>query len=179
MKATTEDTANAKTTEAPKEKYSVSRYIIQKLTGIKGVRICRKNCQKIRSLLKQCNGRSEVHCYTTYSEIVEVCDDANSILRSAGVGKSERDGTVYLCESGHVLPGAYRYRANTTSIGIKYKDDAWYLMGIRQSCRGRRDIPKRAMIVLKQGVKNHRLRIASVGNDRRPYIVPDIYPFAE
>jgi len=97
------------------------------------IKIDLKNCGKIVQALAEVNGRASAHVFESYTQIARLAEVAEKALAEFGVPKSARKGAAYTAESGETLPGAYRYRAQTTFVVIERGASAWYLVKIERS----------------------------------------------
>lgn len=97
------------------------------------IRVMDTNKGKIEAALDSVNGRSDTHCYTTYSEIVEIVEHAERQLAALLPQRTYRAGAKYVSESGGSVPHSYRYARTTTHVTVERSASGWFLVGVCRS----------------------------------------------
>lgn len=98
---------------------------------MKLLKIVESNAAVIEAALREINGRSEAHAYTTFREIESVAAEAEKTLGELLL-KRDFAGAMWRETSGTAVPNSYNGTRNGTSIVIERRSSAWYLVAIAQ-----------------------------------------------
>ena len=99
---------------------------------MKSIKIAQTNAVEIEAALKTFNGRSDAHCYTSFSVISALAANAEQALELKGVPKRARNGCTWH-KSGASVSRSYAKIAskrNATCAVLERKAGHWYLVHI-------------------------------------------------
>lgn len=97
----------------------------------KAIKITDSNKDVIESLLKQINGRSVTHVYSSFKDVESIVSHAEKQLASLRLPKKMYKDAKYTSVSGDSVASAYKYGRNATEIVIVRKSAAWYVEKVR------------------------------------------------
>jgi hypothetical protein len=89
------------------------------------IQINQKNEDKLTATLKEVNGRSNAHTFTTGKEILHAAAMAEDALCRLNIPKSKRAGVTVVVLSGSKMPSAYKYRINTSRVTLERTATGW------------------------------------------------------
>lgn len=98
---------------------------------MKSIKITQENAVEIEAALKAINGRSNAHCYTSFSVISALAANAEQALESKGVPKKARNGCVWIETSGSPVSKAcakVASKRNATCVMLERKSGRWHLI---------------------------------------------------
>ena len=98
---------------------------------MKDIKIIEANEQAIEALLKETNGRSWSHAYTTYAEIDSLVSAAEKQLDRL-LYKKDWPGATWRETSGGKVANSYRGNRNGTYVVIERRSSAWYLVSAQK-----------------------------------------------
>ena len=97
------------------------------------IRIHEKNREKIVTLLANVNGRSNVHVYRSYFEVLGIAYRLEKTLGTYSISKAHRVGVTARVQSGDQTSSAYKYEAITTTLYLYRGSTDWFLTGVKRS----------------------------------------------
>ena len=100
---------------------------------MKAIKIEEKNSAAIESALKEVNGKSTAHAYTTYEEIADIAKRSESAVFKLVLAEKYMPGAKVISESGSSVAKRYKGSRNSTIIRIERKKSGWYLTDVQQS----------------------------------------------
>lgn len=98
---------------------------------MKAIKITVENKDVIEAALKNINGRSEAHAYTTFNEIDSLRKDAERKLEALLYKKDFR-GAIYEETSGGKVANCYKGIRNGTKVRLIRKSSDWFITDIEQ-----------------------------------------------
>jgi hypothetical protein len=84
-----------------------------------------KNEPKLTATLKEVNGRSTSHTFTTGKDLLHAAAMAEDALYRLNLPKSKRAGATAIIWSGSKMPGAYKYRINVNRVTLLRTSTGW------------------------------------------------------
>lgn len=97
---------------------------------MKPIKIIPENKLIIEQALATANGKAREHTYTSYEEIASLAQSEETSCQKFGLTLKDRVGVKITCQSGAVLPNAYKFKARTTTVRIERRGSGWWLIEV-------------------------------------------------
>jgi hypothetical protein len=101
------------------------------------IKIIPENAEAIEAALREVNGKAAAHAYTSYAELTDLVDRAQSIL-STLLYKKDWQGARWTETSGGKTANSYKYMRDATRVIIERRSSAWYMIEARHVSVGTR-----------------------------------------
>lgn len=97
---------------------------------MKSIKIIAANKETIETALRSVNGAAKTRTYTTYNDIEELTQRAESKLKKLGLKLSERSGAGLSALSGNKVSSSYKHLRIGTRLRLYRGARAWYLIEV-------------------------------------------------
>lgn len=90
-----------------------------------------KNENKIDSALQAVNGKAVSHTYSA-RDVRRLATDAETELKSLGIDRAQRKGSIYKASGAGPAAASYKYRVITTMVKLERGAKDWFLVDAKR-----------------------------------------------
>jgi len=94
---------------------------------MKPIKVDPKNAAAIEAVLKEANGRSVAHAFSTFTEVADAAEAAEEELIQIGFPNSRRPGAEAIVGSGVPVANSYKGTRNGTKLRLRRNTAGWVL----------------------------------------------------